>query len=307
MDIGKVLSRAWEIIRTHKVLWIFGILASCGSRSGGGGGGSNFSSSNSGQGMTPPAEWQPYLNNLERSFQTIPQERWLLIGLLVVAAVLLLAVITWLVGLYGKAGLTVGTLRAEAGSAVSFRTVWQETWGQFDRVVALNFVLALPPVVLGLVFAFIAIATLGIGLLCLIPLGCLALPLSLAYAVFGDLANIALIKERLGVRASLERGWEVLSGNVGPLAVLALILIIGGFLVSLLLAVPFFIAAVPLLLGAINGDAMRNISVALICVVVALPFLILAGGIVQSYLQAAWTLAYAQLTAVPASKRIKST
>src|SRR5690606_32724039 len=160
------------------------------------------------------------------------------------------------------------------------------------------FVLALPPVVLGLVFTFIAIATLGIGLLCLIPLGCLALPLSLAYAVFGDLANIALIKERLGVRASLERGWEVLSGNVGPLAVLALILLIGGFLVSLLLAVPFFIAAVPLLLGAINGDAMRNISVALICVVVALPFLILAGGIVQSYLQAAWTLAYAQLTAV---------
>ena len=29
MDIGSVLSRAWQIIWKHKVLWIFGILAGC--------------------------------------------------------------------------------------------------------------------------------------------------------------------------------------------------------------------------------------------------------------------------------------
>ena len=31
MEIGEVLSRAWQIIWKHKVLWIFGILASCSS------------------------------------------------------------------------------------------------------------------------------------------------------------------------------------------------------------------------------------------------------------------------------------
>ncbi len=28
-NFGEVLSRAWQIIWKHKVLWIFGILASC--------------------------------------------------------------------------------------------------------------------------------------------------------------------------------------------------------------------------------------------------------------------------------------
>lgn len=49
MDYGYVLRRAWEIIWKFKVLWIFGILASCGQASGSGGGNSGyrFSSENS--------------------------------------------------------------------------------------------------------------------------------------------------------------------------------------------------------------------------------------------------------------------
>ena len=35
-NFGEVLTRAWQIIWKHKVLWIFGILASC-ARGGGGG------------------------------------------------------------------------------------------------------------------------------------------------------------------------------------------------------------------------------------------------------------------------------
>ena len=38
-NFGEVLTRAWQIIWKHKVLWIFGILASCGRGSGGGNGG----------------------------------------------------------------------------------------------------------------------------------------------------------------------------------------------------------------------------------------------------------------------------
>jgi uncharacterized membrane protein YgcG len=46
-NFGEVLTRAWQIIWKHKVLWIFGILAGCGqgggSGGGGGGGGNGFS------------------------------------------------------------------------------------------------------------------------------------------------------------------------------------------------------------------------------------------------------------------------
>lgn len=44
MDFGEVLKKAWKIIWKFKVLWIFGILSSCG-QSGGGSGGSSANSS----------------------------------------------------------------------------------------------------------------------------------------------------------------------------------------------------------------------------------------------------------------------
>ena len=45
MNYGEVLTRAWKIVWKFKVLWIFGILASCGTGSNGrsGGGGNNVS------------------------------------------------------------------------------------------------------------------------------------------------------------------------------------------------------------------------------------------------------------------------
>src|SRR5215204_6597599 len=41
-NFGEILTRAWQIIWKHKVLWVFGILASCGR------GGSSGNSGNSG-------------------------------------------------------------------------------------------------------------------------------------------------------------------------------------------------------------------------------------------------------------------
>ncbi len=53
-NFGEVLTRAWQITWKYKVLWIFGILASC-SRGGGGGssGGSSVSGGSDGNGYSP--------------------------------------------------------------------------------------------------------------------------------------------------------------------------------------------------------------------------------------------------------------
>ena len=40
-NFGEILTRAWKITWKYKVLWIFGILASCSQGGGGGGGGGN--------------------------------------------------------------------------------------------------------------------------------------------------------------------------------------------------------------------------------------------------------------------------
>ena len=84
MDIGAVLSRAWEILRRHKVLWIFGILAGCGSaNAGSSGSGANY------EGEMPPG--------LERFFTQVPD--WqvaLLIGLIILVVLVFVVLAVFL-------------------------------------------------------------------------------------------------------------------------------------------------------------------------------------------------------------------
>ncbi len=301
MEIGNILSRAWKIVWKHKVLWIFGIMASCGARSGGGsGGGSNSISTDAGPNFNPPPELQRFFTDLERSMRSFSEGQIVTFVAIFFAAICLLVIITWLVGLYGKTGVTVGTLQAEAGRAVTFRGIWGQSWDVFDRVVGLNLLLALPPILLGVVlvfgFAAIGILTMGIGALCLLPLLCLFIPIGIAYGIFTDFASIAVVKEGLGISAAIQRGWDVLSKNAGSLALLALVLILGSFFISILLAIPFFVALLPLVLGPASGDAMQNMTFTLICFAATIPVILVASGILYSYLQTAWTLAYSELT-----------
>ena len=73
MNLGEVLSKAWKIIWKNKVLWIFGILSSCGRGSGGGGGGgnSNFNSNGSGNDLFSNGKFpglEEFGRNMENSF-----------------------------------------------------------------------------------------------------------------------------------------------------------------------------------------------------------------------------------------------
>jgi len=63
MDFGEILSRAWNIIWEHKVLWIFGVLVSCGRSNGGcsGGGGSNTGYQYSGGDIDIPPEVRNFI------------------------------------------------------------------------------------------------------------------------------------------------------------------------------------------------------------------------------------------------------
>ena len=101
MDFGEVLSKAWQIIWKHKVLWIFGLLSSCGAQSGGGGGGSGGSSSfngvpGNGLGENPtmnlPLWLQNFFYSIERGFEdgTI----WIFIVFIVLALILLSLVLS---------------------------------------------------------------------------------------------------------------------------------------------------------------------------------------------------------------------
>lgn len=304
MDFGKVLSRSWQIIWNNKVLWVFGILASCASRSGGGGSGSNFSNSFNSNGPTPnlPPQMERWFMDVQRFFERTPEDQIVLYGLLLVAAVLILVLITWLVGMYGKSALITGILQAESGRKLTFGQLWRDGWAPYGRILGLNTILGLGAFLVACVVAIpllmFGAVTAGIGFLCVIPFLCLLIPLGIAFSVYTELANIAVVKEGLGATAALSRAWQLLRNNLGNLALMAIILIVGGFLFSLVLAIPLFIALAPLFAGMMGGaqsDLTQGFNIFLICLVVYIPVSLVLGGILQSYLQSAWTLTYGQI------------
>lgn len=310
MDFGEVLSRAWKIIWKHKVLWIFGILASCGQGGGGGGGGGGGQSGVdfSGGDVTLPPWMENFGNNMEHFFNNLQPLQIILI----IIAGIVISLILWFIFLalstIGTIGVIDGTREADRGTEkLTFGQIFNATKPYFWRVLLFNFLFGLVMFVLILILViglvFLAIGTLGIALICIIPLICLMVPIGWAINVLIIQTNIAIVIEDLSIIDGLKRGWEVSVENIGSVLVMALILMVGGGIIGLILAVPIFMAFFPLLAGLIAGSAASSANffgggliVSAICFISYLPVLILLNGILQTYIYSAWTLTYLRLT-----------
>src|SRR3990172_6348588 len=111
MDFGKVLTRSWEIIWKFKALWIFGILASCGANFNVSG---NYRMDRRDIGNLPP-NFQRFFDNMERGFNQFFNEQNIGWIIALVCLAILIAILFWAIGVFGKAGLIKGALNAEAG------------------------------------------------------------------------------------------------------------------------------------------------------------------------------------------------
>jgi hypothetical protein len=290
-NFGEVLSRAWQIIWKYKVLWIFGIFAGC-SRGGNGGGG--------GGGTRPGG--QPPIPDIERNVEQISQ--WIDTHLLVIAVLFVFLLVLLLIGIFlgtiGRIGLIKGTYKAEQGvESMSFGELFSESMPYFWRVFGLSFLIGLLMLVvmLGLVFIGIlfGVATMGIGMLCILPLICLMIPVLWAVGVVIEQANVAMVLDDLGIGDGLRRGWEVIRANLGTMILMALILFVGSLVAGFIIALPMIIAVLPFA-SAITSNNTSPIWIGVLCFAAYLPFLIVLNGIVTAYVQAAWALTYLRVT-----------
>jgi hypothetical protein len=151
---------------------------------------------------------------------------------------------------------------------------------------------------------FGSIVTLGLGLLCFIPMICLLVPISWVIGVVLEQANIAIVVENLGIMAGLERAWDVVKNNAGNYIVMALILVLGVSLIGgLIIGLPVMIVIAPAMLGALfSTDQALGAGFLLtaLCTAAYLPIAIFLNGILQAYIKTAWTLTYLRLTGYPA-------
>jgi hypothetical protein len=306
MNFGEILTKAWKIIWKFKVLWIFGILSSCGQGGGGGGGGGgNTGVQFSGRDPDIPPGLRHFFYNLENFFDNI--QGWQIAAMVIgfILFFLILGLILSAISTVGRIGLIQGTVNAEGGiERMTFGELFNSGKPFFWRVFGFNFLagLAIFIIVLLLIVPIIAMTVFSIGL-CLIPIICILIPVGWLVSVVFEQVNIAIVVEDLNIIDGLKRGWDVFRENIGNMVVMGLILGIGGFIAGLIMAVPLFLVAIPILMGVIGGSAYSSdflfgggIAVAVLCILVYMPVLIVLGGILQSYIKTAWTLTYLQLT-----------
>src|SRR5215216_2346272 len=141
-NFGEVLSRAWQIIWKHKILWIFGILAGCGQ------GGSRFNSGSNGGGGNGGAGPTNLPPQLEQIFENIARNATTFI-VIAVAIICILWILTIFLSTIGRIGLIRGTWQVEGGTEnLVFGQLFSESTPYFWRVFGLSLVVGLPFLIL---------------------------------------------------------------------------------------------------------------------------------------------------------------
>lgn len=301
MNYGEVLSNAWKTIWKYKVLWIFGILAGLGSggggsSGGGGGGGSTPSQSN--------GDWPDFVDPAwgDRITNWMMNNWWIFIVAAVV--IFLLVIVIIVLSTYGRIGLARGAWKGDDGAArLTFGELFAESGHYFWRVIGLALLIFILTAGIGIVIAVtsagVALVTLGLGLLCLIPFFCVLGIAAWLLEIVVRLAVIAITGEDLGVTEGLGRAWTTFRDHLGESVIMGLILGIGSGIVRVIIALPFLASLLPLL-PLINSQSQEVLQRSLIGAAVVfclyLPVAIFLGGIVEAYVGTAWTLTYRRLT-----------
>jgi hypothetical protein len=316
MDFGEVLTKAWKIIWKFKILWIFGIFASCGTRSGPGfnGGGSSYQYNGTpGQIPNIPPAFEDNLLKFVRFFEN-PAVIAVFISLICVIILL-----TIFFSIMGRIGLIKGAVDADAGAEhLGLGELWKAGLHYFWRFLGLSLLIGSPillfylALIIGGIYILVAylsgsqnssFAAAVPVLVALIPviciLVCVVLLLAIVISFLAPQAERAIVIENEGVISGLRRGWDVLTKNLGPILIIWFITVVIGFAVGVLVALPLFIILVPAFIAFIaggNNPSFAPLIIAGLCVVAYIPVSLVANGVLTAYLESVWTLTYLRLT-----------
>ena len=309
-NFGEVLTKAWKITWKYKVLWIFGMLASCGQ-------GSNNSSNirnsyDSGQNQMNPEMSRQLEEFVQQVTSWVTNNMWFIY--LMVVILLLLILVQIFLGTTGLIGLIRGAHQADGeAETLQFGTLFRESLHYFWRMFGMGLVVWLPffIVFIGSLFVFL-FSAIGFGRMDMDAFGgamalffvgfcCCLIPIAIVLGVYYAQAERALVIEDLGIFASIQRGWQVFKSNLAPLAGIWFILLILGILAGILISLPYLIVVLPLMINFITGktESWQPFINAGIVVLCYYPIFWLLSGLLRTYTETSWTLTYLRLTRKP--------
>ncbi len=325
MDHGQIVQRAFTIVTKYRALWLFGFIVALttGGSSGGGGSPSGGSGGSSGSSAGPSAPPE-----IERFFSSIEFQEMLPILIGIGVAVILVLIVVGIILTVLRYVSQVALMKmvddyeeTEAQRTVreGFRLGWSRHAFQLwlvDLIFGVPIALLIIIPIAGAVLLGFAVGFTAALIPVFIGLGCILLVLIFALSIIVTVLRhfiqrqIALNDQR--VFAGFRAGYEMVSGNLGAVSLMWLIMVgiglgwgVVSFIITIilliavgLLGVAAFFAGVGISSLATTGD-VRWIIGGVLAALVFLPLFIIPvtfiGGLFQCYISSVWTLAYRAL------------
>jgi len=316
MDYGKIVTRAFEITRKHRALWLFGILLAL-FGGGGGGGNANFN--------------VPSGGDIPDRMPTLPFSSSEIVQLILLLAVVLACfALVWIVlsivlRFISRAALIglVQELEAEQKTP-TIRRGFSIGAEHFWRLLGIALVINIPLAIFSLVL--IVLATLPL-LLTLLPLlsqmdrttpreilalvmaggvgslgliCCAALVLMLVGLIihpFYQFITRACVIQKIGVMDSIRTGYQMVRANLSKVAVLYILAIgIGLGFGLVMIPIILILIAIPAGVGFAVYAVAQSVTPAILAgILVGIPMLLILifiSGLYQTFESTYWTLGY---------------
>ena len=308
MDFGEILSKAWKTIWKHKILWLFGILAGCSAGSSGSSGQASSSfdlPARSSNYQDAPSflgpEAQHSFEQFSQSIANIQPWVWVVVGVSIFVLIVVFSFLSLMASTLGKTGIIKGTSLADQASEedkpLSFGAIFKGLKPYYWKVLLLTLIVNVG----GFVLAIILLIPLLILTVCTFFIaGILVIPVTWFINTWVRFTIIAIIEEDLGIMDAIKRAWSLLIKNLGNVAIIFLILGVGGALIGVAIAIPIVLSLLPLIINiTVTGTETISamLTVTAILFAIALPLTILLGGVLRAYILSAWTLTYRRIAA----------
>lgn len=338
MNHIRILSRAFDITRFYRVLWIFGILlalttANPGGNSGGSGGGPSAPNGN----VPPTFDWPEDLPRFPPpSFDPGIVNNVIGIVIAVLCVVLILIVLFSIVRYVSHtAVIRMGNLYEASGEKLSFRQGWRMGWSRAAfRAWLVDLIVGLIGIVFVLLTLALAASPLALALTgedagrvigIVMAVGLFFLMLLVWIVVFSvvgiwlQLSYRAIALENLGVFAGLGRGWGLFRRHLGDTIIMALIMfgislvfaVLGFIIFFVLVLAGVAVAGIPALIAGFVTNLITQggtpwmvgllVGLPLLFLVVALPLLFVS-GLYKIFEYNVWTLTFRELLALEATQ-----
>ena len=200
---------------------------------------------------------------------------------------------------------SLGTFQLEQGSeSVNFGQLLRGVLPDFWRILGIvllvwvGMFLAMLILIAGVIlFSFL---TLGIGLLCALPLFILLIFGTILVYALMEQAVSAVLVDHLGVSDALQRAWKLVQKNLGVMTLMSLINYFVAIVLIMIISIPMMISTsgfIPNLGSESQVQLFERLSRNIILwMLVFLPFYAVLQGVLLTLVQSVWTLTYLRLT-----------